>query len=425
MSEWFERSGVRWNVAPGQVVADVLTVAELAVRRARSGALQNLKGGRRKGLYFFDAPDGNHYVLKSNRYEGTDRLRRRAIGSKSRQELEMARRVAALGIPTPAPLAVGEEIRGGLLVGCWCLVPWLADAVDLRAGVRDGLFTPAQRRALARPFGAFAARLHDAGVDQDDFSPNNFMVRFGDPTGSRSMEFWAIDFERAKIRRGVPRARRTAQLAKLARELTRVSDAERMRFLHGYAGEAAREWWGAVETASAERFRLDLKRMRRTALGNGRRFRRIAGPGWRGHARDDLELAPRPEDLAGAPAGPAREGDFLFVPLGADAHPDHWVLANLLYLRELAPEPRAYWRGQAGGGLVYTFGDDFRLASPDPGPGERAAVRTLRGHLTALAPGRTEAGPWPHAVSRGPGGQLWAHCLDPRELGSPGGVRGG
>ena len=417
MSEWFERSGVRWRVAPGVVVADVLTVAELAVRRARAGALQNLKGSRRKHLYFFDAPDGRRYVLKSSLYEGADRLRRRLSGSKSRRELAMALRVADLGVPTPVPLAVGEEIRGGLLTACWCLVPWLEGAIDLRAGVREGVFTPAQRRRVARPFGAFVAALHEAGIDQDDFSPNNFMVRLASPGAPGGPEFWAIDFERTRIRGTVPRARRAEHLAKLARELTRVSEAERMRFLKGYAPGRERAWWAEVEAAAADRFRADLERMRRTALGTGRRFSAVSGEGWRGHARGGaLAPDPRAADLAAEASPPASDGGFVYVPLGSAAAPDHWVIANLLYLRELAPEPLAYWRGAAGGGLVYALAEGSRLESAAPGPGERRALRILGAHLRVLSGGKAPAPGFAHAVARGPNGALWALCLDPREL---------
>lgn len=406
----FERLGIRWWIAEGQEVARVLNLARDAVAQVRSGALANQKDGRRKELYDFAGEDGALYLLKSTRYAGAARWRRRLTGSKARQELRSAEAVAAREVPTPVPLAAGEELHRGRLVRCWNLIPRLPGVIDLRVGLREGGLDPAQRRRLAGPLGAFAAKIHAAGIDQDDFSPNNFLVRPGDPP-----ELWMIDFERTRLGRALDPGRRAANLAKLARELTRSPRTERVRFLRGYAPGRESEWWTRIDRAARERAAADRERLRRTCLGEGRRFARIQQDGVRGHRRGDDPGPPLSQDLAAVARAPEIRDGVLCVPLGSAGEPVHWVSANLLFLRELAPRPVAYWQGSEGACLAYAAEAGLRLEAAATTGEERGAVRTLRRHLDAIGV-CTEAGTraGPLVFGQGPRGELRALCCDPR-----------
>ena len=403
----FERRGVRWWVADGLEIASALRAAEAAVERVRSGELTNRKDGRRKALYETREAEGPGYLLKANEYVGAARWRRRLTGSKARHELRGAEAASARQIATPVPIAAGEELRAGRLERCWILVPRLEGVVDLRAGIRDGALDGDQRRALAGPFGAFAASLHAAGIDQDDFSPNNFLVRSADPA-----ELFMIDFERVRLGRPLPTARRAENLAKLSRELTRASDVERLRFLRGYAPGEESLWWARVAHAVRRRAGDDTVRLRRTCLGDGRRFARIRGEGWSGHRRGPDPGPPRRADLARAAGGPEIMDGVVYVPLGSEGRPEHWVVANLLYLRELAPRPVAFWQRAEGACIAYAPASELRVREAPTDARERAALRILERHVASIAalPGTAA----PLAFGHGPRGELRALWLDPR-----------
>jgi hypothetical protein len=131
-----------------------------------------------------------------------------------------------------------------------------------------------ERRALLERFARFARKLHDAGVDQDDFSPNNFLVR---ADGS----FVLIDFERARVRRGPLGARAFTQLAKLHRRDFGVSRSDRLRFLRAYLGstgragrEERRAAWQKIWPEFRRIRRRDARRAAASAFDEGRNLAR-------------------------------------------------------------------------------------------------------------------------------------------------------
>ena len=52
-------------------------------------------------------------------------------------------------------------------------------SLDLRRLWLEESSPPRERHALVTAFGALSRQVHDAGVFQDDFAPNNFLVRRG------------------------------------------------------------------------------------------------------------------------------------------------------------------------------------------------------------------------------------------------------
>ena len=150
--------------------------------------------------------------------------------SKAWHEASIARRVKSRSFVSALPVAVGEERRFGLLGRSFSVIPEL-DARDLRAILTDPATSAKERRLLAESFGAFLRRLHDAGIDQDDPLPNNFLVK-------ADQSFVLIDFERCHT--GAPLGpRRWRLLAKLHRDDLGVSLTDRLRFLRAYLGPPA------------------------------------------------------------------------------------------------------------------------------------------------------------------------------------------
>jgi hypothetical protein len=345
---------VDWWLADHGDPASVAPMLKRALDAWRSGTLADRKSGRRKALFALhlgdegagrgDAPD---HLLKVTRYGGLAALRRRLRGSKARTELARAEAAGARGIPTPVPLAAGEWRTRWRLHACLLLVPVLPGVEDLRARALAPDLGPAARRRLARAFGALARRLADAGVFQEDFAPNNFLVERSDPAALH-----VIDFERAHLRRRLgPRTRRF-MLAKLHREMPDASAADRMRFLRAYAGsaEAARGLWRALEEDVARLAARDLARMARTATRGGRRFRTFRDGDARGFVYGDDPEARRlaaQRGAAGLTLGPAHA-----VWRAGHVSPREarrlWVRQAWLAARGLGAPPRALLRRRDG-----------------------------------------------------------------------------
>ncbi len=160
---------------------------------------------------------------------GANRLRYFLRPSKARRERAIAARLEQLGFEVAAPVAVGELRRRGVLERSYSVIAELA-ARDLMRWLSDAALTGAPRRALLESFARLARRLHDAGVDQEDFAPNNFLAR-------EDHSFVLIDFERCRVRRRALGSARYTQLAKLHRRDLDVSRSDRLRFLRAYLGD--------------------------------------------------------------------------------------------------------------------------------------------------------------------------------------------
>jgi hypothetical protein len=278
----FDLGGVRWWPAAGADPETVRRAARRALEALEAGRLRNLKAGRRKALYHLALlrPGEPDHLLKVTRYPALVGLRRRLLGSKSRRELRLAEAIARRGVATPVPLAAGERRARGRVLACYLLVPFVRGARDLRQVAAAGGLPAAARRELARGFGAFARRVHDAGVWQGDFQPNNFLLG---PRGPADLLL--IDYERVRLRRALPLRARAAMLAKLERELGAARLAERARFLHAYAGgdrADARRCWRAVAAEVRALAGRDAARLERLTAQAGRRFAPIGLAGWRG-----------------------------------------------------------------------------------------------------------------------------------------------
>jgi hypothetical protein len=248
---------------PGRVLEGPGSLARESAGRKR---FYRIEGGAEPALYvkvFAVAP-------------GIARWRYFLRRSKARRERSVAKRIERLGLAVARPLAVGEERRLGMLQRSFSVSRDLG-ARDLRAVLEamraDGL----GRRTLLERFAVFARKLHDTGVDQDDFSPNNFLVR---DDGS----FVLIDFERARVRRRPLGARAWTQLAKLHRRDFGISRTDRLRFLSAYlgvrgsAGRAERRAaWQRIWPEFRRIRRRDARRAAEAALKEGRNIAREGG----------------------------------------------------------------------------------------------------------------------------------------------------
>ncbi|HKE00775.1 MAG TPA: lipopolysaccharide kinase InaA family protein, partial [Planctomycetota bacterium] len=119
---------------------------------------------------------------------------------------------------------------------------------DLLAAWQPRSPAPRERRAVITAVADAVARLHVRGVDHDDLSTKNFLVRHGPP-----VECFVIDLEAVRsLDRTLPRERILRALMQLDDCPRGVSRCDRMRFLAAY------------ERATHSRFtRSDLAEVRR------------------------------------------------------------------------------------------------------------------------------------------------------------------
>lgn len=195
--------------------------------------------------------------------------------SKALREARVAQQLTERGIAALEPLAVAEERRLGLPVRSVSVFPELP-LRDLRSWLADPQTPSATRRDLVTSFGELNRRLHDAGVNQDDTSPNNFLV---DP---QRLDWVLIDFERCWPGRPLSRRRRSRLLAKLHRHDLGVSRSERLRFLRAYQGkgsrpETRRRDWTEIESAYYRVRKNDARRAARAAFQVGRNVACVDG----------------------------------------------------------------------------------------------------------------------------------------------------
>ncbi len=336
MRWWLGLELDRVGELPPEWLAALARELDSAPERSGALALECLKRGRRKALYRSASPAGTPLLIKVNEYaEGPSRARR-LRASKARRELEVAARLRAAGFETPLPLAAGEARAGGLLLRCCLVLRELPGATDLLQ-LSSRALPARERRALAGELGELARRLHDAGLDQPDFAPNNLLRIAGGP-------LVPIDFERARCRRRVAWRRRFEMLAQLEARLPAAGDAERWRAFRAYArGDArlARELLPGLASARLRHARRELAHWRRTVAREGRRFGPIARAGWRGFALRDhptlAQLDPNAPEASDSLACVLRSGGGPARLLGAAA----WLFGRGLHAQPIACLARA------------------------------------------------------------------------------------
>jgi len=282
---------LRWWVHGEEtpLLRELMADPDRVLASARSVARE--QGGRKRFYRLQDSASGRALFVKVfNLDSPAARLRYFGCRSKARREQAIAAGICERGFTAALPAAVGEERSAGLLMRSIAAIPELP-AVDLRSWFLEHKPSAAQRRELLEAFARLNRELHEAGIDQDDTAPNNFLVY---PDGS----FALIDFERCALRAGpLPESRRWTLLAKIFRHQVGVSAAEKLRFLRAYVGTGGgarerRRAWLAIRSELARLRRHDARRAGSAAFKLGRHLVREGGA-WVMRARRSLPVQRR------------------------------------------------------------------------------------------------------------------------------------
>ncbi len=207
--------------------------------------------------------------------------------SRARQEFLAARFLDAAGLPVAAPLAYGEQRRGGLLRTSFFVAAFLPGVKP----IHDVLpVQPAdKRRALLGRLSVLIRSMHDAGFDHRDLHSGNVLAG---PGPGDACALFLTDLHRSRMGAVPARARRNA-MARWLHSLQHHIDADEwMHVLDRYHPDGERVLVPTGEVLHAAR---RLERTRRASRGKrcfkeSTVYTRDVGRG-RGARRRDFELA--------------------------------------------------------------------------------------------------------------------------------------
>lgn len=236
--DWAQAGPIGWWVRPAW--RETLLDAEgLRLEQwRREGRLTTIKAGPHRVVYRADLDSGpvfiKHFLVPDFRAKVRQWIRR----GKGRNEAKRSVRLAALGIPTITPIALGEFRARKFLLENYLVTPAIPDTVPLDEFVQrhlDAIPEPRRgrvARALAEALGELTGRLHRHNVVHEDFHPGNVLVRLDiDDRPALAM----IDLDALRIRKRLDWPAAQANLALLNHYFwTRSSRSIRRRFLDAY-----------------------------------------------------------------------------------------------------------------------------------------------------------------------------------------------
>jgi tRNA A-37 threonylcarbamoyl transferase component Bud32 len=284
---------LRWEVATD--LRDVLLGPD-GLRLAEwqeTGQARIVKHGPHRTVYHVTLAEGQFHV-KHCRLKGPRAWLRESIRpAKARGEYQRLLAVAARGVPTVTPVAIGESCRPGPADSF--LVTRSLEAEPLGFFLEEtlpALGDPALRQRLAAALGRFVAHLHAAGITHHDLHADNILV---DLRGEEPC-FYLIDLDAARL--GPPlgwRARRRNLVILNRWFVLRASRSERLRFWQAYAEslpfDCARTRAEAARDLEERTWRSNVvfwQARDRRCLEANRRYRPVGSARASGHAVVDL-----------------------------------------------------------------------------------------------------------------------------------------
>ena len=290
--------GQRWCLRPAlrERSDELLGPAGLRLEEwLQDGRATVLKKAPHRTIYRVLLPDLDLFVKHYPLQDARSWLRGLFRPAKARGEYDRALAVAARGVPTIEPLALGEALtRPG---ASYFVTRTLTEVTPLNVYLERTFKTLHEdeqvrfRQALAVALGRLLAVMHDGGVTHLDLHPGNLLLRRGQ-AGEPLLTL--IDLHAVRLGRPLSEGARRANLALLDRWfMMRAERTDRLRCWQAYeaarGGSARRTSPGkAAAAVLASNEALWRQRERRCLEGN-RYFRPVALSGVQGHVVADFD----------------------------------------------------------------------------------------------------------------------------------------
>jgi tRNA A-37 threonylcarbamoyl transferase component Bud32 len=230
---------------------------------------------------------------------------RRRLPSPAQREFRIGVRLLERKVPTLDVLGFGEAISRRGNRSSFLITRTLPRSTALEEFLEvNGRGRPRLRQKLAHALGLFLARLHEAGVQQEDLHPGNLLVRWD----AEIPEFFLIDLPAVRVGRPLRWSGRRQNLVVLNRWfILRSTRSDRLRAWRAYESAYSPTLAAGVpQDLEARTLASNLAFWRqadRRCLNTNRYFRVIHRGAFLGHAVSDLpkgaleELLASPDDL--------------------------------------------------------------------------------------------------------------------------------
>jgi tRNA A-37 threonylcarbamoyl transferase component Bud32 len=302
---------LRWEVVPEY--RDVLLGPE-GLRLAewlKAGQAHIVKHGPHRTVYRVILPEVDCYVKHCRVHDRRAWLRECVRPAKARGEYERCLAVAARGVSTVTPLAVGEA--PGPHPDDSFLITRSLDAVPLGTFLEQTLPTLEKQRTrlrqrLAVALGRFLAQMHAAGITHHDLHANNILLALG---ADDAPQMFLIDLHAVRLGPPLgPRARRDNLVLLNRWFVMRASRSDRLRFWRAYSVLGSLDAARDLEERTWQSNLRFWKARDRRCLENNRYYRRVRSGTVVGHAVTDLDRATL-DTLAADPDEPFRRSFLL------------------------------------------------------------------------------------------------------------------
>ena len=204
----------------------------------RCGRLSTVKEGPQRVVYRVALPEGGVFIKHFLVPGWREMIRQWFRRGKGRNEAKRAAKLAAIGVPTIVPIALGEQRRGNFLFENYLItaeIPQTVPLDDFVERVLPSLDEPRRTRVrhdLAIGLAELTARLHDAGFLHTDFHPGNLLVRLDELDRPRLA---MIDLDALRVRTRIGWREARANLALLNHYFwLRSGRTDRQRFVSAY-----------------------------------------------------------------------------------------------------------------------------------------------------------------------------------------------
>ncbi|MBI2470481.1 MAG: hypothetical protein HYV59_04470 [Planctomycetes bacterium] len=246
-----------------------------------------LRKDRYKILAEFEVNRAQTYLVKIYKYPDLiQKVKQLFKNTRGLREFNTTYGAAMKGVPVEVPVAYGER-KHFFHRKSYLIIKKIKHACTLREYFKGGV-SHGERRGVLRKFGKLAKIVHDAGVKQDDFSLDNFLV-YNDEIGERKIIL--IDFERVLLQaKSLSEKQRVWYLAKLNRAKRHFTNTERLRFLISYADgnfDYCKKLAIQIEAVTAYIQKKDAKKFYKQCVHKNRKFCIFKNPDFYGYYRRD------------------------------------------------------------------------------------------------------------------------------------------